>query len=81
MLFVKVGIKSCRGARECVSFVHVRMYVCTYVCMYIATKLPYLEQTHAVYNAAWVVSDSYIFQLLVSLFLCRSLPPFLKSKF
>ena len=22
MLFAKVGIKSCRGARECISFVH-----------------------------------------------------------
>ena len=29
MLFAKVGIKSCRGARECVSFVHVCMYVVT----------------------------------------------------
>ena len=28
----KVGIKSCRGAREYVSFVHVCMYVCSYPC-------------------------------------------------
>ena len=29
----KVGIKSCRGAKECISFVN----ICTYVCMYVAT--------------------------------------------
>ena len=33
----KVGIRSCRGARKRVSFVH--------VCMYVAA-----EQTHSVYN-------------------------------
>ena len=66
MLFAKVGIKSCRGTRECVSFVH--------VCMWLPSCNCILEQTHAVYNAAWVVSDSYIASyVLISLFLCRSL--------
>ena len=32
-------------------------HLCMYVCSYPAAIL---EQTHAVYNAAWVVSDSYI---------------------
>ena len=40
-------IKPCRGAKECVSFVHVRMYVRSY-------PAAITEQTHAVYNAAWV---------------------------
>ena len=31
--FAKVGIKSCRGARECVLFVH--------VCTYVATQLQF----------------------------------------
>ena len=74
MLFAKVGIKSCRrGAREYVSFVHVRSYVCSYPAA--------ILQTHAVYNAAWVVSDSYIASYLFPYFLCQSLLPFLNSKF
>ena len=72
----KVGIKSCRGAREYVSFVH----VCTYVAT-VASCNSILEQTHAVYNAAWVLSDSYIANYLFPYFLCRSLLPFLNSKF
>ena len=36
MLAPKIGVKSCRGARECVSFVHIRMYI--------ATQLPYLSR-------------------------------------
>ena len=46
----EVGMKSYRSARECISFVHV----------YILAAILYFEQTHAVYNAAWMVSDSYI---------------------
>ena len=32
---------------------------------------------YAVYNAAWVVSDSYSYSCLFPYFLCRSLLPFL----
>ena len=45
---MKVGIKSCRGARECVSFVHVHMYVRSYP----AAIVYILEQTPALYNAS-----------------------------
>ena len=42
--------------------------------MYVATKRnSILEQTHAVYNAAWVVSDSYIASYFFPYFLCQSL--------
>ena len=54
MLFAKVGIKSCRGARECVSFVH----VC--ICSYPAAILYLSRHMQYTMNAAWVVSDSYI---------------------
>ena len=49
----KVRIKTCRYAREC--------FIC--VCMFTATPSCncILEQTHAVYNAAWVVNDSYVY--------------------
>ena len=48
--------------------------------MYVATQLQ-LEQTHAVYNAAQVVSDSYIASYLFPYSLCQSLLPFFKFKF
>ena len=76
LLFAKVGIKSCGAAREYVPFVHVAMYVRSY-----PTAISILEQTHAVYNAAWVVSDNYIASYLFPYFLCRSLLPFLNSIF
>ena len=42
-----------------------------------------LEQTHEVYNVAWVVSDSYIarYTILVSIFLFRSLLSLAYAKF
>ena len=33
-------------------------HLCMYVCSYVPSCNSILEQTHAVYNAAWVVSDS-----------------------
>ena len=48
MSAAKVGIKSCRGTRECVSFVHVAMYVATQLELF----------TCADTNVTWVVSDS-----------------------
>ena len=49
---VKVGIKSCRSARECVSFVH----VCMYVCMYVAVHLALVGLT-AGWQAGWRLAD------------------------
>ena len=46
------------------------------MCSYLAADC-ILEQTHAVYNAAWVVSDSYIASYLFPYFLCQSLLLFL----
>ena len=48
MSAAKVGIKSCRGTRECVSFVHVALYVATQLELF----------TYADTNVTWVVSDS-----------------------
>ena len=48
-------------------FICAYMYVCSYT-----AAIQYYEQTHAVYNAAWVVSDSYIVS-----YVDRSLLPFL----
>ena len=45
-------------------------HLCMYVC---SNPTAILEQTHAVYNAAWVVSDSYIASYLFPYFLCQSL--------
>ena len=39
ILTAEVGIKSCRGARECVSFVYVCMYVHSY-----PAAIPYLNK-------------------------------------
>ena len=54
----KVGIKSCRGARECVSFVHVR----TYVCSYSAAILCILLYVHkgAIHSVQHTISCLYI---------------------
>ena len=71
MLFAKVGIKSCRGARECVSFVH----VC--ICGYPAAILYLIRYMQYIMNAGWVVSDSYIASYLFPYYLCQSLLPFL----
>ena len=47
-------------------------FVCAcIVCIYPATIL---EQTHAVYNAAWVVSDSYIASYVLVSLLFMSIP-------
>ena len=70
----KVGIKSCRGATEYVSFVH----VC--ICSYPAAILYLSRHMQYTMNAEWVVSDSYIASYLFPYFLCRSLLPFLNSK-
>ena len=48
----KVGIKSCRGARECVSFVH----AC--ICSYPAAILYLSRHMQYTMNAIWVVSVS-----------------------
>ena len=51
-------------------------------CITCSNPAAILEQTHAVYNAAWVVNDSYIASYLFpNYFLCRSLLPFLNSNF
>ena len=55
-------------------------HLCMYVYSYPAA-ISILEQTHAVYNAAWVVSDSYIASYLFTYFLCQSLLSFLNSIF
>ena len=44
--------------------------------MYVATQL----QTHAVYNAAWVVSDSYTY-LLATCFLIFYVDPYFQNMF
>ena len=50
----KVGIKSCRSARECVSFVHAWML------LYTQLELCFHEQTQIVANAACTVVDSWL---------------------
>ena len=67
MLAAKVGIKSCRSARECVSFVHVRMNAYPAAIAYLSKHMQYVE---------WLVIN-YLFPY----FLLRSLLPFLNSKF
>ena len=59
MLAAKVGIKYCRGARECVSFVYV-LYVRSY-----PTAIVYLCGVQC-----WVVSDSLFANYLFPSFYC-----------
>ena len=70
MLFTKVVIKSCRGARECVSFVHV------FICSYPAAILYLSRHMHYTMNAAWVLSDSYITSYLFPYFYVDPYFPF-----
>ena len=58
---------------------HLYMYI--YVAMYQAAILYLSRHMQYTMNAAWVVSDSYIASYLFPYFLCRSLLPFLNSKF